>query len=386
MSTEPISERATAGEAGVDVTVIVPTYNTGKFLAQCLSTVLDNREARLEVIAVNDGSTDDSPQIMRDFERRDERVRVIDKPNGGYGSGCNRGLAEARGTYVAIAEPDDYVKPGFYDAMWRFARTFEALPDIVKTPYTRVTSPCTPKERLYHCAYTHRLHVDHQPFRISDYPRLLQHHPSIWSAMYRRAFLEEHDIRFMEAPGGGWVDNPFLVETLCQAESIAFLDEEYYCYREDLPGSSSMLKATDLAFRRWNDMTDVLDRLGIDDKGIRMAHTVRGIAYLSGIMEEAGVAGSPAEEQMRNMFERMDPATVLENPNVSNSIKALYCSVRGIEPAFDKGLYRRALVDEFVYSIHNNGLMFALSRVALFFGRRSRINRHNPTLTSSAGI
>ena len=74
----------------VDVTVIVPTYNTAKFLEQCLSTVLDNHECRLQVIAVNDGSTDGSLEIMRHFEASDARVEVIDKPNGGYGSGCNR--------------------------------------------------------------------------------------------------------------------------------------------------------------------------------------------------------------------------------------------------------------------------------------------------------
>ncbi len=370
----------------IDVTLIVPTYNTGAFLDQALSTARQNDVARMEILAINDGSTDDSLAIMRRHEQEDPRVRVIDKPNGGYGSACNRGLSEARGTYIAILEPDDYVRPHFYDEMLAFARTFPELPDVVKTPYTRVYLPCTPKERLYHCAYAHRLTLAHQPFTIFDEPRLLQHHPSIWSAMYRRAFLEEHGIRFKEAKGGGWVDNPFLVETLCQARSIVFLEKEFYCYREDLPGSSSMLRATNLAFERWNDMTDVLDRLGIDDAGVRRAHAVRGVSYLSGIMEEAKIAGSDAETQMRHMFERMPVDSVFTNPNISNPIKTLFCTVRGIEPTFDKGLYRSALVNEFVYSVRNNGLGFGLSRFALFMGRRSRISRNNPNITRGAGI
>ena len=369
-----------------DITVIVPTYNTGKFLDQCLSTIEQNDQATLEIIAINDGSTDDSLSIMRAHERRDPRVRVIDKPNGGYGSGCNRGLDEARGTYVPIAEPDDYMRPHFYDTMLDYARSFPELPDIVKTPYTRVTMPCTPQERLYHCAYFNRINPPAQPFTLKDQPRLFQHHPSIWSAMYRRQFLEDNGIRFMEARGGGWVDNPFLAETLNLARSIVFLNKEFYCYREDLPGSSSMLKSTDLAFTRWNDMTDVLDRLRVTDHGIRMAHAVRGIAYLSGIMVEASIANSPAEQRMREMFARMDPADVLENKNIANNTKKLYCTVRGIEPVFDKGLYRRALVEEFGYAWRNNGLPFALSRVMVFFQRRSKINAHNPTITHSAGI
>jgi glycosyltransferase involved in cell wall biosynthesis len=369
-----------------DVTVIVPTYNTGKYLDQCLTSIRANNVANLEIIVINDGSTDNSLEIMRAHERQDPRIRVIDKPNGGYGSGCNRGLNEARGTYIAIVEPDDYLRPGFYDAMLAFAKTFDELPEIVKTPYTRVVLPDTPREHLYHCAYYRRLNLDHQPFTLADQPRLFQHHPSIWSAMYLRSFIEEHGIRFMEAKGGGWVDNPFLAETLVQAKSIAFLDEEYYCYREDRPGSSSMLKATNLAFTRWNDMADILDRLKVTDHGIRRAHAVRGAAYLSGVMEEASIANSSAAAEMKRMFSRIDPPDALENPNYSNNMKRLYCSVRGIEPDFDKSLYRKALVEEFNYSVRNNGLAFGLSRIMLFFGRYARINIHNPYVTQSAGI
>ncbi len=369
-----------------DVTIIVPTYNTGQFLDQCLSSVEENDRAQLEIIVVNDGSTDNSLEIMRAHEAKDSRVRVIDKPNGGYGSGCNRGLSEAKGTYIAIVEPDDYVRPHFYDDMMDYARSFPELPEVVKSAYTRVVWPCTPKEHLYHCAYYNRVRVKSQPFVIEDCPRLLQHHPSIWSALYLRSFIEDHGIRFMEAKGGGWVDNPFLVQTLCQAKSIVFLDREYYCYREDLPGSSSMLKSTDLAFTRWNNMTDILDDLGVHDHGVRAAHAVRGVMYLSGIMMESNIAGSDAEGKMQNMFSRIDPDDMLDNKNVPNPMKQLYCKVRGIEPTFNKWLYRRALVEEFFYAWRNNGFLFALSRFSLYVDRKLKINRLNPTLTKSAGI
>lgn len=371
----------------VDVTVIVPCYNVEAYLEQCLASVLDNDRARLEVIVVNDGSKDTSLQIMRRFEEKDPRVHVVDKPNGGYGTGVNVGLANAHGTYVAIVEPDDYVRPHFYDEVLEFARTFPEQPDIVKTPYTRVNLPLTPKERLYHCAYYGRIKPARQPFTLADEPRLIQHHPSIWSALYRRAFLDEKGIRMLEVPGAGWVDNPFLVETYCQAGSIVFLDREYYCYREDLPGSSSMLRATDLAFERWEQMSDILDALGVDDPGIRSAHNVRGFTYLSGILEEAAIAGSPAEEKMRHMFERMDPALVLASPYLGNDRKELFCRVRGIEGArWDRGAHMRNLAEEFAYSLRTNGVRFAFSRVGMYFARRLHIAAHDPTKTASAGI
>lgn len=371
----------------VDVTVVMPCYNVEKYLAQCLSSVLQNDEASIEVVVINDGSKDGGLAVMRDFERRDPRVHVIDKPNGGYGMGVNAGLSNAHGAYVAIVEPDDYVRPHFYDETVAFARSFPELPDIVKTPYTRVSQPGTPHERLYHCAYYSRVKPPHQPFTIYDEPRLIQHHPSIWSALYRRAFLEEKGIRMLEVPGAGWVDNPFLIETLCQASSIAFLNKEFYCYREDLPGSSSMLRSSDLAFDRWNQMSDILDRLGVDDEGVRSAHIVRGFNYLTGILEEANIAGTPAERKMRRMFDRMDPRLVLASPYLGNDRKELFCRVRGIEGAkWDRWSHFRNLVSEFWYHLGVNGVAFAMSRVRVYFARRLNIATNDPTKTASAGI
>lgn len=360
-----------------DVTVIVPTYNTGKYLDQCLETICANTVCRLEVLVINDGSTDNSLEIMRRHEANDSRIRVIDKPNAGYGSACNRGLNEARGTYVAIAEPDDYVLPGFYDAMFAFAQTFPELPEIVKTPYIRVSAPCTPHETLFHCAYHKRMHLHKQPFTLADQPKLFQYHPSIWSAMYLRSFIEEKQIRFMEVPGGGWVDNPFLAETLVQANSIAYLEEEFYCYREDLPGSSSANSNVKLAFTRWNNIADILDRLNVTDHGIRRAHVVRGVSYLTGIMVGSRVKGSPSEAMMKQMFERMDPVDVLENQNVSNKIKTYFCQVRGIEPKFSRLLFWKSLVGEFFFSLKGNGASYAFSRVRLYFERGARIKELN---------
>ena len=370
-----------------DVTVIVPCYNVERFIDQCLGSIAANDRIRLEVIVVNDGSKDATLSKARAFAAADPRFHVVDKPNGGYGMGVNIGFENAHGTYVAIVEPDDWVDPHFYDELMEYARTFDELPQIVKTPYTRVVFPETRKERTFQCAYYKRLDVDRQPFTLHENPRLIQHHPSIWSAMYLRSFIDGCGIRMFEVPGAGWVDNPFLVETLCQATSIAYLEKPFYNYREDLPGSSSMLKATDLAFRRWNDMTAILKRLEVDDPEIWRAHYIRGFAYISGILDEGDIAGTEVERMMREMFGQMDPDLVLTAENVTNEMKGMFVRVRGLNGAtYDKGLYRRALVDEFMYSWRTNGLGFAMSRIWLYIARKMHINAHDPTKTKSAGI
>ena len=371
-----------------DVTVVVPCYNVEKYLAQCLSSILENTRAVLEVIAVNDGSPDGSLAVMKSFAARDPRVHVIDKPNGGYGMAVNAGLANAHGTYVAVVEPDDYVRPHFYDHTVAFARSFETLPDVVKTPYLRITMPDTPKERTYYCAYYDRLRPPHQPFTIAEVPRLLQHHPSIWSALYRRAFLEEKGIRFMEVPGAGWVDNPFLVETLCQASSIVYLNTPYYCYREDLPGSSSMLRSTLLGFERWHQMLDIIERLGIDDPRVLAAHYVRGFTYMGGALEAADAQSSDeVSRAMASMVARMDPKLVLVSRYLDGNRKRMFCRLRGIEGASWSELpHLGSLADELVYSLRTNGIGFAASRIGMYFARKLHIKANDPTKTASAGI
>lgn len=371
----------------IDVSVIVPCYNTETFLDQCLTSIEANRTARIEIIVLNDGSTDGSLAIMRSHERADERIRVIDKPNQGYGASVNRGISEARGTYIAIVEPDDYLKPGMYDTLVALARRYD-WPDMVKSAYWRVWMPTTPQEHLYHCSYYRRIKPAHQPFVLGDCPRLIQHHPSIWSALYKRSFLDDHAIRFKEVPGAGWVDNPFLIETCVQARSIVYTDEAFYCYREDLPGSSSVKRVATLSFERWNDMADVMDRLNVTDEGIRQALYVIGFRYAGAAIGEGALEDEKLRPLVVQMFKRMDPELVARMRYLSGSFKKTYFSLTGYHVDHIERLpYLLSLVDEFAYSWRTNGAAFAFSRLGIFVRRRAAEKGiGNPTKTRSASI
>ena len=84
--------------------------------------------------------------------------------------------------------------------MLEFAAGFSEKIDIIKTPYWRIKDADTPAEQKLQCSYKRRVHVDKQPFVITDAIHLLHHHPSIWSAIYRKSFLDEFDIRFKPIP------------------------------------------------------------------------------------------------------------------------------------------------------------------------------------------
>ncbi|MBR3159584.1 MAG: glycosyltransferase [Atopobiaceae bacterium] len=362
----------------IDVSVIVPCYNTERFLDEALTSAEQNGRCRLEIIVLNDGSTDGSLAIMRAHEARDARVRVIDKSNQGYGATVNRGFAEARGTYVAILEPDDWVQPHMYDDLFDFAMTFDELPDIVKSPYWRVWMPTTSHERLLQCSYYQRIDPPHQPFTLSECPRIVQHHPSIWSALYLRSFLERVPIRMKEVPGAGWVDNPFLFQTMAQAHSIVYRDVPYYCYREDLPGSSSASRVLELSIERWNDMADVVDEVCPDDFGIRKALTVIGFRYAGEAIGRGGLEDERLRDMMAQMFARMDPEAILSLENVSPQLRRLAFELAGRDVPRISGLgYLRGLVEEFAYSISTNGLGFAVARTGVYLERRQRQDRRS---------
>lgn len=370
----------------VDVSVIVPCYNTQRFLDQALTSAEQNSRCSLEIIVLNDGSTDDSLRIMREHAARDKRVRIIDKHNQGYGATVNRGIDEARGTYVAILEPDDWVLPHMYDDLLSYAHCFggtDELPDIVKTPYWRVWMPTTPRERMLHCSYYHRIEPDHQPFTLSECPRLVQHHPSIWSALYKTSFLRELGIRMKEVPGAGWVDNPFLFETMCQARSIVYMDVPYYCYREDLPGSSSATRVLKLSLERWHDMADVVDRLCPDDDGIRHALTVIGFRYTGEAIGRGALNDEELRPMLASVFKRMRPEDILALENVSPQLRRLSFELAEREVPSISGMgYAKALVDEFGYSISTNGAGFALVRTGVYLERRNRQDKRSAEYVS----
>lgn len=144
-------------------------------------------------------------------------MRVVDKENGGYGAGCNRGLDEARGQWVAIVEPDDWIEPGMYEDMLAFAAGLPGEIDIIKTPWWNINDWDRPESEQSRtaCPLALRVPRSERPFTLAEHPELIEYHPAaIWSAIYRRDFLAECGIRFPEYPGAGWADNPFLIDTM----------------------------------------------------------------------------------------------------------------------------------------------------------------------------
>lgn len=361
------------------VSVILPIFNAGPYLDQCLDSVRSQTHANLEIICVNDGSTDNSLEIIERHAAIDPRIVVIDKENEGYGKSCNRGLEQATGEWVSIIEPDDWILDGMYADMLAFAADVDGAFDIVKTPYWRIKNPDTPHEKRLACSYALSIHPKHQPFKVEEAVELISHHPSIWSAIYRKSFLDEHAIRFKPIPGAGWADNPFLIETMLQARGIVYLNHAYYCYRADTRDKEKSFsqRSPEIPFDRWDEMTDIIESLGITDKRILSAHYNRGIMYMSGVIMHNDAESPEMRALLKRMFNRMDPDLVFANDKISPGVKRLYAQTRGIaNPKTRPFGYGANLVKKALYNLRNNGPAEMVESVGYYLhDHRSRIGK-----------
>ncbi len=212
------------------ISVIVPIYNVEKYLRECLDSIVNQTFKDLEIILINDGSKDNSLEIINEYASKDNRIVVIDKPNGGYGSACNAGLDRATGEYVAIVEPDDYIELNMYEDLYNLSQNGSI--DIVKSCfYIYYDIKKFQKDVKEYWCIRFELPKQGEVFNIYEHPEFISFHPSIWSALYRREFLNENSIRFVEALGSGWADNPFRMVTYIKAKTITYTNEAYYHWR-----------------------------------------------------------------------------------------------------------------------------------------------------------
>jgi glycosyltransferase involved in cell wall biosynthesis len=218
------------GNKKIAVTDLVPVYNTSKFLPQCLDSLLAQSLDDMEILCLNDGSTDDSPQILQQYAARDARIRIINKENSGYGSTMNLGVAEARGEYIGITESDDFAHPKMFKTLYKYAAKYDC--DIAKSNYLEFgygkTKTLKPLDGFPY----------KKPIDTAQHPSLLLTDPIIWAAIYRRRMLLDEGIRMSETPGAAFQDTSFVTQAWIASNRAVLLRKAYLHYRVDNPASS----------------------------------------------------------------------------------------------------------------------------------------------------
>ena len=228
------------------VSVLVPVYNAEDYLQECLDSLVSQTLSDIEVIAVNDGSTDSSLEILSRYARADERIVLIDKNNTGYGDSMNQALLAARGEYVGIVEPDDFVERGMFEKLLEVARAHRA--DLVKCNYYEHrggTEGQRETDRKVHIYEEFGIPYD-APFCPRDLPEVITVRPCIWAGLYRLGWLRENHIDFACTPGASFQDTSFAQMCWIAAETAVVTRSRLLHYRVD--NASSSVKSADKVF------------------------------------------------------------------------------------------------------------------------------------------
>jgi len=211
----------------------VPVYNVEQYLPKCLDSLIGQTLQEIEIICIDDGSTDNSGKILDAYAEKDRRIRVVHQENGGYGKAMNTGLRLARGEYIGVVESDDFAALEMFAQLYQTAVQYQA--QVVKSNYYRYWR--LPAEKIKKEPLLSHLPYN-EPIHPWAYQRLFRIQPSIWSGIYQRLFLQQNQILFLETPGAAYQDTSFTFKVFAAAEKVVLLSDAFLYYRQDNQNSS----------------------------------------------------------------------------------------------------------------------------------------------------
>lgn len=212
------------------VSVVVPVYNAAAYLEQCLDSLVSQTLREMEILCVDDGSTDETPSVLQRYARQDARIVVLTQPNRGMGAAYNAGMARARGAYIGFVESDDFAEPDMFETLYAAATENGAA--VVKSDCFLFGGG---KERR---SPTFELAGPESGFiRPLDFPDAF-FSQRVWSGLYKRDFLEKNAIRYNETPGASFQDVSFNFLVMACAPRFYYLRRALLHYRTDNPLSS----------------------------------------------------------------------------------------------------------------------------------------------------
>lgn len=202
------------------VSIIVPIYNVETYLSQCIDSLINQTYENLEIILVNDGSTDRSGEIASNYAKKDARIRYVEQENQGLGGARNTGLKEAKGSCITFVDSDDTIEPAMIGTM---IHTMEKQDlDLLVCDYSRVDENGAVLE-------TYRSPFPAQAVFVPEKdPQVILSDPSACNKMFKKELFDKTDIRF---PSRVWYEDLRTTPKLiANAKRVGFIHEPFYLY------------------------------------------------------------------------------------------------------------------------------------------------------------
>ena len=231
------------------VSVVIPVYNAERHLGECLDSILGQTLKDIEVICVDDGSTDGSAKMLAEYAARDPRLRHLSSAHGGAGAARNRGLDEAGGEYLLFCDADDWLDRGALGALYRMAKASSS--DVALTGMRYFDDATRDEYRVWTVnRKTLGLPRTFAPDLLGE--RLFTAlRAQMGGRLFRRAFVRDLGIRFQEQPRVN--DLAFVATALALAERISVDDSARYHYRKNQGGnlSSGIDRMPEMSAHAW---------------------------------------------------------------------------------------------------------------------------------------
>ena len=247
------------------VSVIIPVYNSQKYLRECLDSIVNQTLKEIEIICVDDGSTDESLEILKEYDTKDSRVHVFTQPNKNAGAARNNGLKHAHGEYLLFVDSDDFFNLNMLEHSYKKALIADA--DMVVFSANEYNMKTGKIFRIDQC-----LRMDlcppQDPFSPEDISeQLFQFSRNVtWNKLIRRSIISKYNIEFQEIPRAN--DVYFTCLSMALSSKISILNEELITYRT---GTGMSLQQTNFQTPTsfWDAFTETkngLERNGIYEK------------------------------------------------------------------------------------------------------------------------
>lgn len=220
----------------VDISIIVPVYNVQDYLLECVNSLINQSKKDIEIILVDDGSTDNCFQICEELKKKDSRINVIHKCNNGLGMARNSGLEIAKGKFIGFVDSDDFVDRFMFEKLYSTALTNDA--DIVYCGYWRYIN----EQQKYEVKLSNKIETWIGKKQINEFIKdLLAPDPqinddskygaSVCKGIFRRSIIESNNLKFESEREIISEDIIWDIDYISKAKSIVLLPDCYYFYR-----------------------------------------------------------------------------------------------------------------------------------------------------------
>lgn len=276
------------------ISIIVPVYNVEEYLGQCLDSIVNQTYSNLEIICVNDGATDSSRSILEEYAANDQRIKIIDKENGGLSDARNAGLRFAGGEFIMFVDSDDWLDVTACEKSIRIAK--EQQVDVVMWPYIREFGEVSLAKNIFEAdMYFNKTDTYEKIYRrfFGLYGEELAHPENadalvtVWGKLYRSELILKNNIQFVDIKEIATCEDAlFNIDVFTYANTSYFYNCALYHYRKNdssfTAGYRPHLKKQ--WFSLYKKMQDFIDRNNLDDRfsdslNNRIALNVIGLGF-----------------------------------------------------------------------------------------------------------